>query len=60
VEFRAQSGNQATLIGYASTFQPYEMYGGPAADGWIEKLDKRAFDRTLRAKPDLMNVPHPF
>ncbi|MCV6981273.1 HK97 family phage prohead protease [Mycolicibacterium pulveris] len=42
-----------TLTGYASTFQPYEMYGGPANHGWIEQLDRHAFDETLRATPDL-------
>lgn len=41
------------LEGYASTFEPYEMYGGPATGGWIEQLDRRAFDRTLKEKPDL-------
>lgn len=53
VEMRADA-NEVTLTGYASTFQPYEMYGGPAAGGWIEQLDRKAFDRTLREKPDLM------
>lgn len=42
-----------TLTGYASTFQPYEMYGGPSAGGWIEQLDRHAFDKTLREMPDL-------
>lgn len=52
VEYRADS-DTITLTGYASTFQPYEMYGGPATGGWIEQLDRRAFDKTLREKPDL-------
>lgn len=47
-----QSGS-IRLTGYASTFEPYEMYGGPAGDGWIEQLDRHAFDKTLREKPDL-------
>lgn len=43
-----------TLTGYASTFQPYEMYGGPAnGQGWIEQIDRGAFDRTLKEGPDL-------
>lgn len=55
VELRATDGaDEATLTGYASTFEPYEMYGGPAAGGWIEQLDRRAFDKTLHEKPDLM------
>ena len=47
-------GDTLTLTGYASTFEPYEMYGGPAAGGRIEQIDKHAFDKTLREKPDLM------
>lgn len=54
VELRAGDGNELTLTGYASTFEPYEMYGGPAQGGWIEQLDPKAFDKTLREKPDLM------
>lgn len=42
-----------TLTGYASTFEQYEMYGGPTAGGWIEQLDRKAFDKTLRESPDL-------
>lgn len=55
IEFRADEDDDNTLHleGYASTFEPYEMYGGPAQGGWIEQLDKRAFDKTLREKPDL-------
>jgi HK97 family phage prohead protease len=29
------------------------MYGGPANYGWIERIDPKAFDVTLREKPDL-------
>ena len=55
IEFRADEDDDNTLHleGYASTFEPYEMYGGPANYGWIEQLDKKAFDKTLREKPDL-------
>lgn len=54
VEFSdGEDEHSFTLTGYASTFQPYEMYGGPANGGWIEQLDKRAFDKTLKEKPDL-------
>lgn len=51
-EFR-EAGDTLTLVGYASTFQSYEMYGGPAAGGWIEQIGRNAFDKTLRGKPDL-------
>ena len=32
--------------------EPYEVYGGPPA-GWMEIVDRRAFDKTLRSKPDV-------
>lgn len=55
IEFRAneEDDNLFTIEGYASTFQEYEMYGGPANWGWIERIDPSAFDKTLREKPDL-------
>lgn len=54
VELRDDSADELTLIGYASTFEPYEMYGGPVnGRGWIEQIDRHAFDKTLREKPDL-------
>ncbi|WPH57627.1 hypothetical protein [Mycobacterium phage WXIN] len=55
VEIRDDSDdNTLTLEGYASTFEPYEMYGGPGNGyGWTEQLDREAFDKTLREKPDL-------
>lgn len=47
-------GDELTLTGYASVFDtPYEVYGGPAAGGWVEKVNRSAFDRTLREKPDV-------
>src|SRR5690606_18120990 len=30
-----------------------EMYGGPETGGWIEQIDRNAFNKTLREKPDL-------
>jgi HK97 family phage prohead protease len=45
--------NEIVLEGYASTFEDYEMYGGPEKYGWIERIDPKAFDVTLREKPDL-------
>src|SRR5215469_3828576 len=41
------------LEGYASTFDPYDVHGGPAAGGWVEQLTSRAFDNTLAANPDV-------
>lgn len=56
MELRAadDAATEVELTGYASTFQEYEMYGGPANYGWIEQLDRHAFDKTLREKPDVM------
>ncbi|MEU3281783.1 HK97 family phage prohead protease [Streptomyces antibioticus] len=52
LELRADGG-ELTLTGYASVFEsPYEVYGGPPY-GWTEIVDRKAFDTTLRAKPDL-------
>lgn len=53
-ELRAAGDATATLTGYASVFdKPYEMYGGPDKGGWIESVGRRAFDETLKRKPDL-------
>ncbi|MFI0576146.1 HK97 family phage prohead protease [Streptomyces tendae] len=52
LELRAD-GTELTLTGYASVFEsPYDVYGGPPY-GWTELVDRKAFDTTLRAKPDL-------
>lgn len=48
-----EDDNLFTVEGYASTFEEYDMYGGPANYGWIERIDTSAFDKTLREKPDL-------
>jgi HK97 family phage prohead protease len=49
-----RDSDKLTLTGYASVFDaPYEMYGGPSKGGWTEIVDQRAFDVTLRAKPDV-------
>jgi HK97 family phage prohead protease len=51
-EFR-EAGDSLALTGYASVFdEPYEVYGGPPS-GWLEIVDRRAFDKTLRSKPDV-------
>lgn len=49
-----KDGDSLSLDGYASVFDaPYEMYGGPDKGGWTEIVDRKAFDVTLREKPDL-------
>ena len=52
-EVRSETADELILTGYASTFESYEMYGGPAAGGWFEQLAATAFDETLSEKPDL-------
>ncbi len=52
-EIRRAAGDSLTLTGYASVVEaPYEMYGGPPY-GWNETVDRHAFDKTLREKPDV-------
>jgi len=52
-ELRAD-GDTLTLTGYASVFDaPYDIYGGPDAGGFSETVDRKAFDKTLRGKPDV-------
>jgi HK97 family phage prohead protease len=47
-------GDSLSLDGYATVFgHGYDVYGGPSRGGWTESVDKRAFDVTLREKPDL-------
>lgn len=48
----AASGS-IVLEGYAATFDAYDVYGGIERGGWIEQIDKRAFDVTLGARPDV-------
>jgi HK97 family phage prohead protease len=49
-----QAGDNLTLTGYASVFEHgYDVFGGPSAGGWTEFVDRRAFDVTLREKPDV-------
>jgi HK97 family phage prohead protease len=52
-EVRSQ-GDEFIVRGYASLFDsPYPVGGGPDAGGWLETVDRRAFDVTLGAKPDV-------
>lgn len=53
-ESRATSADELTLTGYASVFDsPYDIYGGAASGGWSETVDPKAFNVTLRGKPDV-------
>lgn len=53
-ELRAEGENGLTLTGYASVFDaPYDVWGGPSAGGFTETIDRKAFDVTLRSKPDV-------
>lgn len=54
LEFREdKSTGQIILQGYASTYDPYDVHGGPAAGGWVEQISQRAFDVTLANQPDV-------
>jgi HK97 family phage prohead protease len=53
-EFREDSEGNYVLEGYAATFTPYDVYGGPERGGWVETLTPTAFDRTLGESPDVM------
>lgn len=54
LEFREDSkAEQVVLEGYAATYEPYDCYGGIERGGWIEQIDKRAFDVTLAQNPDV-------
>lgn len=48
LELRCPNGEMGELVGYASTFDtPYEV------DGTVETISPRAFERTLKDKPDV-------
>lgn len=55
-----EDGDTLHFTGRPSLFDtPYEMYGGPDKGGWIERVNKKAFARTLSAKPDVvLNMNH--
>lgn len=53
-EFRTDAiTGMLVFEGYASTYDPYDCYGGPRQGGWIEQIDTRAFDQTLAGNPDV-------
>lgn len=48
LEFREdRDGGHFILEGYASTFMPYDCYGGVERGGWVEEIDRGAFRKTL-------------
>ena len=54
-EIRRADANTLSFEGYASLFNVgYDMYGGPDKGGWVETVDPAAFNRTLKAKPDVV------
>ena len=53
-EYRQDRDGRIVLEGYAATFDPYDVYGGPDKGGWTEQLQRTAFDVTLASKPDVM------
>ena len=53
-EYRENRSGKIVIEGYAATWEPYDILGGPDRGGWTERIDQRAFDVTLATKPDLM------
>jgi HK97 family phage prohead protease len=54
LEIRTDSATgHIVLEGYASTFDAYDVHGGPEAGGWTEQLTRTAFDKTLAGRPDV-------
>ena len=52
-EVRAD-GDELVLDGYASIFESaYDVFGGPDRGGWLEIVDRKAFDVSLAKKPDV-------
>lgn len=54
MEFREDTKEgQVILEGYAATYESYDCYGGVERGGWVETIDRRAFDKTLNQNPDV-------
>lgn len=53
-EMREMRNGDLLATGYASTFEEYEVYGGPENYGWIEQIARKAFNKTMAAKPDVV------
>lgn len=45
-------GDSLKLVGYASVFDAPYPVGDPERGGWVEVVDRDAFNRTLSEKPD--------
>lgn len=53
VELREGTDGVLHFRGYATVFNTdYDMYGGPDAYGWVERVAPTALDKTLSEKPD--------
>jgi HK97 family phage prohead protease len=51
---KSSDGHEFIVRGYASLFNSvYSVNGGPALGGFDEQVDSAAFDRTLKANPDV-------
>lgn len=47
-------GTRLTLTGYAAVFERrYDVFGGPDRGGFVEMVDSRAFDETLKRNADV-------
>lgn len=59
-ELRATTSGPLEFSGHPALFDtPYEMYGGPDKGGWIETVNRKAFNQTLSMNPDVcLNVDH--
>lgn len=55
VEVRQSSNDGGVrIVGYASTYdQPYPIFGGPEAGGFMETIASGAFDKSMREKDDV-------
>lgn len=49
-----EAAGTATIAGYSTSFdQPYEVFGGPDAWGWMEVMAPGSWAKTLRERDDL-------
>lgn len=53
-EVRQLRNGDLVATGYASTFEEYEVYGGPERYGWIEQIANTAFTKTMAQGPDVV------